>query len=80
MRRAVDMWTMRCAHRHRPWTTPAALPTVGAFAHMPTAFDDNENDTKNTPRPCADPARVGQIYFGDNAGKWVRFTSALTRA
>ena len=23
--------------------------------------------------------QVGQIYFGDQAGKWVRFKSALTR-
>ena len=41
---AMDMWTMRlAAHRRHPWTTrrcAAALPTGAAFAHMPTALDD----------------------------------------
>ena len=40
----MDIWTMRlAAHRRRPWTTrryAAALPTAAAFAHMPTALDD----------------------------------------
>lgn len=40
---AMDIWTLRlAAHRRRPWTTrrdAAALPTAAAFAHMPTALD-----------------------------------------
>jgi len=41
---AMDIWTMRlAAHRRRPWTTrrcASALPTAAAFAHMPTALDN----------------------------------------
>jgi hypothetical protein len=37
-RQAVDMWTMRFAHRHRPVDSACALPTGRAFAHMTTAF------------------------------------------
>lgn len=44
-----------------------ALPTAGTFAHITTARDHDDQT-----------ARVGQIYFGDPAGMWVRFTSALT--
>ena len=41
------------AHRLRPWTTrrcAAALPTAAAFAHMPTAFDheDEREETETT--------------------------------
>jgi len=43
--RAMDIWTMRlAAHRRRPWTTlrcAVALPTAAAFAHMPTAIDQD---------------------------------------
>jgi hypothetical protein len=30
------------------------------------------------PSSAIESAVVGQIYFGDQAGKWVRFKSALT--
>ena len=37
-RQAVDMWTMRFAHRQRPVDSACALPTARAFDHMTTAF------------------------------------------
>lgn len=37
-RQAVDMWTMRFAHRQRPVDSACALPTEHAFDHMTTAF------------------------------------------
>lgn len=52
-----------------------ALPTVAAFAHITTARYHYE---LRTGRGRSEAARVGQIYFGDHAGKWVRFRSALT--
>lgn len=75
----MDMWTMR-------WRAPAptvdnadALPTAGAFDHMITASHDREKSTQRTPRADgADPAQVGQIYFGESGRKWVRIKSALT--
>jgi hypothetical protein len=78
------MWTMR-------WRAPApargqreyALPTVRRLRpHDHSLPPPGSEKTKDrTPRANgADPARVGQIYFGDNAVKWVRFTSALTHS
>lgn len=52
------------------WRAPA-LPTAAAFAHITTAryyYEDQSNQE----------ARVGQIYFGDHARRWVRIESALT--
>ena len=37
-RQAVDMWTMRFAHRQRPVDSACALPTVRRLAHMTTAL------------------------------------------
>ena len=55
-----------------------ALPTAAAFAHITTATtDDYSNNDRGRLKPVQ-VARVGQIYFGDPAGKWVRFGSALT--
>jgi hypothetical protein len=46
---------------------------------MTTAFDHlPDTDKPHAPRFGAEPVRVGQIYFGDVARRWVRFTSALT--
>jgi len=48
-----------------------ALPTAVAFAHITTARYYYEDELTEWPG-------VGQIYFGDHAGKWVRFKLALT--
>lgn len=37
-RQAVDMWTMRFAHRRRPVDNAARCPPCVTFAHMTTAF------------------------------------------
>ena len=37
-RQAVDMWTMRFAHRQHAVDSAVALPTARAFAPMTTAF------------------------------------------
>lgn len=50
-----------------------ALPTAVAFAHITTARYYYEDQS-------IQEAQVGQIYFGDHAGRWVRIESALTRS
>ncbi len=51
-----------------------ALPTAGTFDHMTTAFDHYDSNTSRTPRAVdADPAQVGQFYFGDSGPEWVSF-------
>lgn len=52
-----------------------ALARTGV-AHITTARYHHE---LRTGKGRSEAARVGQIYFGDHAGKWVRFRSALTR-
>ena len=37
-RQAVDMWTMRFAHRQRPVDSAWRCPPRAAFAHMTTAI------------------------------------------
>ncbi len=73
------MWTMRSRAPTPTVDNAKALPTAVVFAHMTTASDHQEERSTKTPRAYgADPARVGQIYFGVSPAKWVRFKSALT--
>ncbi|GMV01840.1 MAG: hypothetical protein AMXMBFR52_14960 [Burkholderiales bacterium] len=41
-RQAVDMWTMRLRRTGSARGQRAALPTVAAFAHIPTALNHKE--------------------------------------
>lgn len=59
---------MRCRTPAPTVDNASALPTAAAFAHMTTALDHQQINQTEHPAPAgADPARVGQIYFGDIA-------------
>ena len=59
---AVDMWTMRSRAPALTVDNASALPTAGAFAHMTTASDHQNQSKRDTPSAnSADPAQVGQI-------------------
>jgi hypothetical protein len=55
----MDMWTMRLRRTGSARGQRAALPTVAAFAHMPTAFNHNREQKRRI--PVNDTHRLGNI-------------------